>query len=593
MKSIRLSLVVYFLVLLGAALGAVSWFVYGSSRQMLRASEESKTRLLNSEYEKRVKDAEQSLDEQLLQYAETLAVRSRWSHEHFEALAPLLVLGSALQPLQTLRVVGERGGDRQLFFQVRRIILAEFELADDVLPPAQGGQALYFFQVSGQVRGFDVRVVDRSPALADVRLPLKGMVGGNDAFKDRYESVTLPTGLRLRMVTVRRRVPQRSVLPDPIRLEVRPFGKGQPGGPRREANFPPPGGGGRPTYIQVAVNTAQHEAKLAGYRDDLDNGLARVVEDSDTTLASLRTRLLWISGISFLAVALGSFWLVRLGLAPLERVSEAVGRVSEKNFRLQVDDARLPRELQPIVGGLRRTLGLLQRAFQREKQAAADISHELRTPLAALLTTLDVGLRKPRSAEEYREMLQECRSAGQQMNQIIERLLALARLDAGVDNLRPRDVDATALAEECAALVRPLAEARDVSLRVQSKGPAPLRTDPEKLREILTNLLHNAIQYNRPHGAIEVAVERDNGAVNLDVQDTGIGIAPEAKAQIFERFYRADPSRHADDLHAGLGLAIVKGYVDLMGGSIAVDSTVGQGSRFRVRLPAEPDKTTG
>src|SRR5262249_23670265 len=151
----------------------------------------------------------------------------------------------------------------------------------------------------------------------------------------------------------------------------------------------------------------------------------------------------------------------------------------------------------------------------------------------------------------------------------VERLLALARLDAGVDQLRPRDVDAAELVEECAAMVRPLAEARDVTLRVHHKGPAPLRTDPEKLREILTNLLHNAIQYNRPHGAIDVAVERHNGEVDLAVQDTGIGIAPEARERIFERFFRADPARNTEDMHSGLGLAIVKGYVDLMGGSIA------------------------
>jgi two-component system, OmpR family, heavy metal sensor histidine kinase CusS len=251
-----------------------------------------------------------------------------------------------------------------------------------------------------------------------------------------------------------------------------------------------------------------------------------------------------------------------------------------------VDDHQLPSELQPIATRLKQTLELLQRAFAREKQAAADISHELRTPLAALLTTLDVALRKPRSAEEYRALLGECRAASQQMTHLVERLLALARLDAGVDHLRLREVDAAAVAEQCAAMVRPLAEARDVSVRVHHQGPVSLQTDPDKLGEILTNLLHNAIQYNRPRGTIDLAVERHNGTVNVAVQDSGIGVAPEVKEHIFERFYRADPSRHADDLHAGLGLAIVKGYVDLMGGTITVDSTVDQGSTFRVSLPA-------
>jgi signal transduction histidine kinase len=112
-----------------------------------------------------------------------------------------------------------------------------------------------------------------------------------------------------------------------------------------------------------------------------------------------------------------------------------------------------------------------------------------------------------------------------------------------------------------------------------------MATDPDKLREVLTNLLHNAVQYNRPNGEIDLRVARDNGHLQVEVRDTGIGIAPEARDCVFERFYRADPSRNSDGLHAGLGLAIVKEYVDLMGGTIAVDSAEGQGSTFRVRLP--------
>ena len=185
-------------------------------------------------------------------------------------------------------------------------------------------------------------------------------------------------------------------------------------------------------------------------------------------------------------------------------------------------------------------------------------------------------------------MLEEARASGQHMYGLVERLLTLARLDAGADHLRPREVDVTALADQCASLVRPLAEARGLKLEVHKNGPACVTADPDKLREVFTNLLHNAIEYNKPHGAIDVAVERHNGDVHVEVRDTGIGIAPDARQQIFERFYRSDPSRAAEGLHAGLGLAIVKGYVDLMGGKIDVESTEGQGSTFRVHLPVRP-----
>src|SRR6202043_1854210 len=180
---------------------------------------------------------------------------------------------------------------------------------------------------------------------------------------------------------------------------------------------------------------------------------------------------------------------------------------------------------KPIVRRLSETLAMLKRAFAREKQATADISHELRTPLAALLTTTEIALRKPRTAAEYQELLQDCRLSAQQMTQAVERLLALARLDACVDRLRPQAIDAAELAEQCAAWVRPLAEARGLTLTVHRSGPAPLTADPDKLREVLTNLLHNAVEYNRPQGSIDVTVTRDDGRLRLEVRDTGVGIS--------------------------------------------------------------------
>jgi signal transduction histidine kinase len=268
----------------------------------------------------------------------------------------------------------------------------------------------------------------------------------------------------------------------------------------------------------------------------------------------------------------------------LARLSEAVSQVSEKDFRLKVSAHDLPTELQPIAARLTGTLEQLQRAFAREKQAAADISHELRTPLAAMMTTLELSLRKARTASEYREMLEDIRSSGAQMAHLVERLLALARLDAGADALRVQDIDARDIARQCTNLIRPLAEARGLALTLHAPDPVPLRVDPDKLREVLNNLLHNAVEYNRPLGAIDLNVARVNSHVQLAVSDSGIGMTPEQRQHIFERFFRADPSRHADTPHAGLGLAIVKSYVDLMGGTIGVDSSA-QGSTFTIELP--------
>jgi signal transduction histidine kinase len=290
--------------------------------------------------------------------------------------------------------------------------------------------------------------------------------------------------------------------------------------------------------------------------------------------------------VSFLFVTVGGYIIVGLGLVPLRRVTLAVSQVSPRDFKLPLPaDEPLPKELAPIRDRLQETLDQLRLAFEREKQAAADISHELRTPVASLLTAVEVALRKPRSAEEYRQTLEDCRAVARQMRQLVERLLALARLDSGSDRSRPRKVDVGELVRECAALVKPLAGERGLELRVDCPKPVVWTTDPDKLREVLVNLLHNAVQYNRDQGAIDVRAQADDGWLDVQVHDTGVGISKEAFDHIFERFYRADPSRHANELHAGLGLSIVKGYVGLLGGTITVDSQVGQGSTFRVRLP--------
>jgi heavy metal sensor kinase len=289
--------------------------------------------------------------------------------------------------------------------------------------------------------------------------------------------------------------------------------------------------------------------------------------------------------LTFAATCLGGFWLVRSGLAPLQHITQAVSNVSEKDFHLRIDRKEVPLELVSVVEKLDQTLHSLGEAFAREKQAAADISHDLRTPISALLATTQVALRKSRTPREYQQALETCQDIGQQLNQLVERLLALARIDAGADQVRPELVDLPELAEQCVAMVRPLATANNITIAVERNGPILIETDPGKLREVLTNLLDNAIQYNRPAGRVDLSLHQVNHHVEVAVRDTGIGISPAAMSHLFERFYRVDPSRESPTVHAGLGLAIVKGYVDLLGGQIAVESVEGEGSTFRVSLP--------
>jgi signal transduction histidine kinase len=635
MKSIRLSLTVYFLVLLGLALGTGFGFMYRNMRQTLQDKTDDRRHLLEVQCEIKSNQLTKEFDDQLLLRARTLAnlAAGQWTHIHrrqeYYILGLLTTVPGPQAHLAAPLWIAEAGRDeagRETAFtrQLRIISLTKINFAEDALREEEEHPQTYF-----QVYNHQGIPLQRSRSMGRNTFSLDPALHAGMALIDPIFDDTRLDGSPVRRVTLktpiaRFRTAERPMGPGPDRaFRPPPNGRGPergragaeldtaqgPRGPRPE-RYPedldrpePPGprdfgSGPRPErnrsqeraaptiYIQCAADTTQRDQTLAGFREQLAHDLADATAEASETLDGLRRRLWWIGAATFAAALIGSCWLVGFGLSPLRRLSEAVSRVSERDMRLQCKPAQLPPELRPIAERLAQTLQLLQRAFARERQAAADISHELRTPLAALLTTLEVGLRRQRSPEEYTELLKDCHAIGQQMTQLVERLLALARIDAGVDTVRPEEVDVVNLARQCVSLVRPLAEARNVTLELHCQEARHLlHTDPGKLREVLNNLLHNAVEYNRPNGRIDVTVGRDNGSLEVRVADTGIGISPQAQVHIFERFYRADQSRQAEGLHAGVGLSIVKGYMELMGGTIVVDSREGEGSTFRLALP--------
>jgi signal transduction histidine kinase len=591
-RSIRLSLMGYFLGLLALALGTASLLAYQTSYLTLQEKKTATEELIQKQYEDTCRQGHERLDQRLFDQAERLAQLVEFRYElgqQREQRQVLMVAGllTAL-PSPTLDPDAQfyiwsnlsfRPRERwrvdpfaDLFRRNPQIKLNEEDERLKQLT-SLGGHTAEYFQIDASWGG-----TFHSEKLGQRSLPLD-MINyrPNEAYAHDFDDYPLtPENVTLRRVILK--------IPSGMGSPPRPAGR--PGAPQ-----PPPLAmsvdlsHGRPLYIQCAAPTSvldQHVLEAATLRDDQ---LAKVEIETAESRAALRNRLLGMSLLTFFVIALGTWWLVRFGLLPLDRLSVAVSKVSEKDFNLQFDEPRLPAELKPIHQRLVATLEQLKRAFAREKQATADISHELRTPLAALLTTMELALRKTRSPEEYREMFQDCQLSARHMNQIVERLLALARLDAGVDHLRPKSVEVGQLAEQCAAMVRPLAEARGLNVTVLRRGEAEATVDPDKVREIMINLLHNAIQYNRPNGSVTLTVSRPDDKLELAVSDTGIGIAPDKQDQIFERFFRADSSRGADGAHAGLGLAIVKGYVDLMGGTLDVESELNRGSTFRIRLP--------
>lgn len=598
MKSIRRSLIVYGLLLLTAALGAVSWFSYRTTVLALRERQGDSQKVIHAQYDAQSKAVADELDRRILEQARTMARTARAVTVHTDGQS---VFGSIVWMAQDIHPPLTHDVAREVMrTPFKQVVLIE----DDLVASARKDGAQEYYQTYLNHR----LPIQRSASLGDQAFTLdEELAKKATPLTEYFDDVELASGKRLRRVTLKAPVSRvGGNVPTP-RMYT-PFGR--PGGWKGGAPpknptpkdmqpkdpFPkgPPMVAGvfpvQTVYIQYASDTGPTEAQVHGFRRQRDSQLAALETSIEADLSQLRGRLLWVGLASLAALWLGGYLVICLGLAPLARMTEAVSQVSPKDFHLPLDPETLPNELRPVASRLGETLEQLRLAFEREKQASADISHELRTPLAALMTTLEVGLRKVRSPEEYREILEECHASGQHMYQLVERLLTLARLDAGADQFRPATVDVVETALHAVDIIRPLARARGLSLSVHVPDQLQTETDPNKVREVLMNLLHNAVEYNRPDGSITLTVEPTNGHIRFEVQDTGIGIKPESLPRLFERFYRADPSRHADTPHAGLGLAIVKSYVDLMGGTIQVESSEA-GTTFRVEIPRVEPKS--
>ncbi len=586
MKSIRGSLLVYFFFVVVATLGAVSLLAYENTCAILQGWEATRADLLRRQYSENCENERGKLDAALANNVKALASIATLLPSGIQAYRPVVgLLGGVIEPSgrtfsAAIWMANQNsplyrqlhlGGEEQISFdeeKLHRFIESAGEHA--------GNQVREYFQINRRLSTW------RSPSLGEESLPyLTNRVQMMKMYDSIKDDIVLHSGAKVRRLAIK----------TPIFSTVRVGSRGAaPARSRNQgtATVPTPS-----IFVQCAAETADRDAAIVRLQANLLKELSNLRAESQATLASLRAKIILINLATMAATVVGCIWLVQLGLVPLRRLTEAVSKVSPKDFRLSYDEKNLPRELRPIVDRLNGTLAELSRAFAREKQSAADISHELRTPLAALRTTIEVALKKGRSPEEYRETLEDCRESCGHMNALVERLLTLARLDAGVDQLRPSMVDVAALTEQCTTMVRPLAEAHGLDLQLERNGPVNLHTDPNKFREIVSNLLHNAIAYNRPHGKVAVGLHTRAGRVRLEVKDTGIGISEDAKIHIFDRFYRVDASRHAEGMHSGLGLSIVKGYVDLLGGSIDVDSTLGSGSTFCIELPLTTNGSHG
>jgi two-component system OmpR family sensor kinase len=293
------------------------------------------------------------------------------------------------------------------------------------------------------------------------------------------------------------------------------------------------------------------------------------------------------AGGAVLALALGvGWWLTTRAIRPIEQISAAASRISQGNLseRIQAPDAGS--ELGRLAGVLNSTFARLESAFAQQRQFTADAAHELRTPLAVIICETQTALARERTATGYREVVEACLDTAQQMRRLVESLIELSRSEAG-DGRTPRGVVDLADRARCGVeRISPLAEQRGIRI-LSDFSPAYVFGVAEKLDEVISNLLINAIHYNKEDGEVQIATRMDDGAAVLTVSDTGIGISAADLPYIFDRFYRVDKARSRAEGHTGLGLAICKAIVDAEQGTIEVSSALHAGTTFKVRLPRE------
>ncbi len=297
------------------------------------------------------------------------------------------------------------------------------------------------------------------------------------------------------------------------------------------------------------------------------------------------------AGLGVLALGLGGGWLIASRvMRPLKDISATASRISAGNLSERINVADTENELGQLASVLNSTFARLEAAFDQQKQFTADASHELRTPIAVLVSETQTALARQRSASEYRETIEACLDTAQQMRRLTESLLELTRFDAGQEQIQHEPVGLAEITRASAELVRPLAAENGVQIHCDL-APVEVTGDAVRVGQVITNLLTNAIRYNKPNGEVRVRIHAERGSAILTLTDTGEGIAAEDLPHIFERFYRADKSRSGSQGRTGLGLAICKAIVDAHGGSIEVSSEPGAGTTFTVRLPLSSAKT--
>lgn len=269
----------------------------------------------------------------------------------------------------------------------------------------------------------------------------------------------------------------------------------------------------------------------------------------------------------------------------IDNVVRQAHHIGEVNLSERLPHPGTRDEIGKLVDTLNEMLDRIERSFEVQRRFTADASHELRSPLSRLRTELEVTLRRPRDTAEYLETLRSCMEEVERLTVIVEELLVLARLDAGLERNSAEIVPLNLIIEEVVDRMQPIAGKRGVRIIIEPLTSVTVKIPRGSIDLVLTNLLDNAVKFTPPSGCVTVRLAADQSDAIMSVSDTGPGIKFDEQSKLFERFYRGFVARAKDVPGVGLGLALSQAVVHSHGGRIEASNLPGGGAQFLVRIP--------
>lgn len=327
---------------------------------------------------------------------------------------------------------------------------------------------------------------------------------------------------------------------------------------------------------------------IFGEKDNTNYWIRGIVSMSGTrqTLSDMAIIALCILPIFVIITAIGGFYITKRAFIPIKNIAETADTINSGNdlsSRIKIKNANANDELSHLVSTMNDMLSRLQSSFETERQFTSDVSHELRTPIAVIISQCEYILSGKANKYEEKQAFETVLKNSKRMSDIISQLLMFVRAENGKFKPNMENINVSMLCEMLVIDFENVCQQNDIKIESNIKPDIYTICDEVLIARLITNIITNAIKYNKPFGSINVELYKNDGYVVLNVKDTGIGISEENINNIWKRFYRVDTSRSGES--TGLGLSMVKWIVDIHNGDISVKSVVNIGSEFIVKIP--------